>query len=385
MPLRLKGSEALGLFHSKNKDKNTIATSAVQTSSLTSQPFRALDFYTPMSAEGRIYAALREGVPLIDAAIGKIVRLVMGFHFETESESLNREMNTFFENINVGGNQYGLSSFIYNYLEQLLTYGSAIGEIIMNENSIAALYNGELGVLEVRRAKNGLDIEFFNDGNPIARPDLLLFSVLDPEPGKLLGTSLLRGLPFVSRILLQIYNTIGENWEHAGNIRYAVTYKPGTDSTDRAYAIERANHIAQSWKDAMDSSCVKDFVAVGDVDIKIIGADNKVLNSEIPVRQLLEQVVAKTGIPPFMFGLSWSTTERMSAQQADALTTELEHYRQILTPIIRRIGKWYLALEGTAREFDVVWDDITLQDQTEQARAALYYAQAEKIKTVAEQ
>ena len=63
------------------------------------------------------------------------------------------------------------------------------------------------------------------------------------------------------------------------------------------------------------SGSVRDFVAVGDVDIKVIGADNQVLDSQVPVRQILEQLVARTGIPPFMLGLSWSSTERMSTQQ----------------------------------------------------------------------
>ena len=84
---------------------------------------------------------------------------------------------------------------------------------------------------------------------------------------------------------------------------------------------------------------VKGFVAVGDVSIKVIGADNVVLDSEVPVRQLLEQIVAKTGLPPYMLGLYWSTTERMSAQQADILTSELEYYRMILTPVLTKIGR----------------------------------------------
>ena len=37
------------------------------------------------------------------------------------------------------------------------------------------------------------------------------------------------------------------------------------------------------------------------------------------MRQILEQLVAKTGLPPFLLGLNWSTTERMSTQQADIL------------------------------------------------------------------
>lgn len=78
---------------------------------------------------------------------------------------------------------------------------------------------------------------------------------------------------------------------------------------------------------------VRDFVAVGDVDIKVIGADSQVLDSEVPVRQILEQLIARTGIPPFLLGLSWSSTERMSAQQADLLTSEI-------TAIRREPGAW---------------------------------------------
>lgn len=112
--------------------------------------------------------------------------------------------------------------------------------------------------------------------------------------------------------------------------------KPTGKDTDNADAQSKAAAIADAWQEAMNSQKVKDFVAVGDVSIEVIGADNKILNSEIPVKQLLEQIVAKTGLPPFMLGLSWSSTERMSTQQADILTTELEAYRRILTPIIKK-------------------------------------------------
>ena len=174
---------------------------------------------------------------------------------------------------------------------------------------------------------------------------------------------------------MKIYTTIGENWEHAGNIRYAVTCKNSGDDAE-----QRANEIASAWGEAMTSDSVKDFVAVGDVSVSVIGADNKILDSEVPVRQLLEQIVAKTGLPPFMLGLSWSTTERMSSQQADILTTELEAYRRILTPVLKKIANMYLALNGISKEAEVVWDDITLQDECEQARAQLYLAQAEKLR-----
>lgn len=378
----------MGLFGKNKKDasddKPKQSAQVVQTGSVSSNPFYTFSNYTPMNFDNRIYAQLREGVPIIDSAINKIVRLMGGFRFETDDESLSNAMNEFFACVNVGGNQQGIQSFVDSYVEQLLTYGTAVGEIIADENCFYALYNGELDVLDVKRKDNGIDLEFFNTSSgmaqPIRHPNNILFSVLNPQPGKILGTSLLRGLPFVSDILLKIYSTIGSNWERVGNLRYAVTYKPQGDGTDAAFAKERANQMASAWKDAMSSKdSVKDFVAVGDVKVSVIGADNQILDSEIPVRQMLEQIIAKTGLMPYMFGLSWSTTEKMSQQQADILTTELAAYRRIITPILKKIGMAYLAVNGIANDVEIVWDRITLQDETEHAQARYYNAMADNL------
>lgn len=128
------------------------------------------------------------------------------------------------------------------------------------------------------------------------------------------------------------------------------------------------------------SGAVRDFVAVGDVDIKVIGADNQALDSEAPVRQILEQLVAKTGLPPFLLGLSWSSTERMSAQQADMLTTEITALRRRLTPVVERICETWLRLHGYPERVKVEWEDINLQDLVEEARAGLYREQAKVLR-----
>ncbi len=159
-----------------------------------------------------------------------------------------------------------------------------------------------------------------------------------------------------------------------------MVYKPG--SGDGSWARERGEEIAREWSAAMRQSRsgeVRDFVAVGDVDIKVIGSDNQVLDSQAPVRQILEQLVAKTGLPPFLLGLSWSSTERMSAQQADMLTTEITALRRRLTPVVERICEMWLRLHGYAGQVTVEWEDINLQDLVEEARAELYHAQAKEL------
>ena len=214
----------------------------------------------------------------------------------------------------------------------------------------------------------------------------MLITTLNPEPEHPYGVSLFRGMPFLAEILLKIYATIGSNWERAGNVRYSVISKGG-DNMDAAQIQEQGNQMAREWAKAMEdgkNGTVRDFVAVGDVQIKVIGGEAPILDSEVPVRQILEQLVAKTGLPPFLLGISWSTTERMSTQQVDILTTELWALRRTVEPAVRKICKTYLALEGLDDRVEILWNDISLQDITEEAKAAMYQAQAAKYRKEAE-
>ncbi len=369
------------------KQKNKTASAISVETACTRNPFGLLNNYTPLSPpENRVYQALREGIPIIDAAIQKTIHLVGGFEIKVDDKNIQNTLNDFLRNINVNSNQQGIEAFINEYMNSLLTYGTAVGEIVMNSNcDIVALYNAPLDYLEIKRGKSPLDIQFYSRkelGNavPIKRPQRILFSVLNPEAGQITGNSILKGLPFVSSILLKIFNTTGINFDRLGNIRFAVTYKPTDNPIDKNYTSERAKSIATEWSNAMNSSgSVKDFVCVGDVDIKVIGSDNQLIDTEVPVRQMLEQIVSKLGIPPFMLGLSWSSTERMSSQQADLLTSELEAYRRILTPVIEKIATAFLRTNGYACKPTVEWNNITLQDEVELAKARLYNAQAEEI------
>lgn len=369
------------------KKKSDKVAQAVQTAALNS-PFSVLNSYVPLrSGEYRLYSALREAVPMIDAAIDKIVRLIGSFEVKCADKNAEELLTVFLQNVKVNSTQAGIQSFLDSYLSQILTYGNAVGEMVLNNGTIAALYNAGLDDVELKAASPlRLDVYRRENGESVKvkYPELIFCSALNPPPGSAQGVSLLHGLPFVTGILVKIYNTIGINWDRLGNVRFAVTYKPTGDASDRAFAKERAKQIATEWSRAMRKDTVRDFVAVGDVSIKAIGADNQILDSEIPVREMLEQIVAKLGLPPFLLGLSWSSTERMSSQQADILTSELQSYRQLLNPIINRICSMWLRLNGYATQFTVEWENITLQDKTETANARLLNAKAAQIEAAAE-
>lgn len=370
----------------QKKEKGQADVVAVPQTGKSGHPFASLHGYHPAADyDIALYKSLREAVPIIDAAIMKIVRLLGTFSISCENEKVQAALRDFLSSVKVGGTRQGIDAFLSTYFEQLLTCGTALGEIVTDGREITHLFNGDLRSVRLSEGASPLEITVNADsGNgkfyPVKYPSLVLLCVHNPEPGKIYGTSILKGLPFVSDILLTIYNTIGVNWERVGNVRFAVTYKPQNDAVDKAYAKERAMQVASEWSRTMhDGSAVRDFVAVGDVSIKAIGADNQILDSDVPVREMLEQIVAKLGIPPFLLGLSWSTTERMSHQQADILTSEIDAYRREVTPTVRKICDLWLRLNGISCDYTVDWEDITLQDITELSQSRYYDAQSQQI------
>ena len=370
------------LFSKKNKPQYAVVQTATGKNQY-SHPFASLDRYKAV-AERDMYKALREAVPVIDAALCKIVRLVGDFKLSADNPEVDALLEDFKDNVKVGPTGLGLKSYLDTYLSDLLTFGEAVGEMIPagDFSGISALYNGSMDEIELKEGENPLDIRVCIKGagedRELPFQELITVSLLSPESGKLCGTPILRGLPFVSSVLLKIFGSIGKNFERIGNIRYAVTYKPQEGGF--ANPEERAKLIANEWSKAMrDTSGVYDFVCVGDVGIKVIGADNQELECEVPIKHILEQIVSKLCIPPFLLGLSWSSTERMSSVQADVLTSELEYFRSVLTPVIKKICRVHLRLKGINTPVNVEWDNITLMDEVELANARLVNAKAEKI------
>ena len=373
----------------KRKKKERSGTAAVcQLRNGDIHPFGAMRGFVPLGGgEERVYREMREAIPVLDAAVGKMVRLCGGFQVQCRNSKAQEKLNSFLQMVPCGRGQMGIDSFLSGYLDSLLTYGRAVGEMVVAGGKLRAVYWGDVNALEVQEGDNALDTVLWGmDEHGLMRPlpyqHLLLFTTWNPEPGHPYGVSMFRGMPFLAEILMKIYNTIGVNWERAGNIRYSVICK-GSEDMDPLTAQERGKAIASEWAKAMEdvkNGTVRDFVAVGDVEIKVIGGEAPILDSEVPVKQILEQLVAKTGLPPFLLGLSWSTTERMSTQQADLLTSELWALRRTVEPAMRKICQTYLALEGLDNRVDILWDDISLQDITQEAQAELYSAQAEKYR-----
>lgn len=366
------------------KKRQTPGRPVVQTRTGERHPFGVMDSYVPLHhGELALYRAIREALPIVDAAVGKLIRLAGGLSVTCPAGQ--EELNEFLRTVDVGRGMRGIQAFLDQYLDSMLVCGRGVGEIVTDPEGreVEAVLNADPETIEVKEGESPLEFAVCarrQDGSveELPRQELILFTPFQPETDSPYGVSLLRSMPFMTEVLLKIYQATGQNWERMGNARYAVVYRP--QSGESGWARERGEDIAREWQRAMEdgkAGAIRDFVAVGDVDIKVIGADGQVLDAQTPVRLILEQIVSKTGIPPFLLGLSWASTERMSSQQADMMTSEITAIRRMLTPVVERICETWLLLHGYPARCRVRWEDINLQDIVEEARAELYRAQAQ--------
>lgn len=341
---------------------------------------RSANAWSP--AEMRRCRAVRACVPVVDAAVSRLVRLCGGFAPRTGDDSLDRELSAWARRVSVGHGGVGLDAFLDAYLDSLLVCGRAVGEIVTDEHGrgVAAVLCADPALVEPSDPADPLAFSLRGVGRGGRRytleQDSLLFTPLSPEPESPYGVSLLRGLEGVAAKLLLIFESVGACWERFGSPRYAVTVK---DGGDELFADEtKLDEIAAEWRRVMSGTAgdVYDFVASGDVDVRVIGGESEALDPTAAARLLLEQIVAKLGLPPFLLGMSWSTTERMSAQQADLLTSEIDAIRRAVTPALAKIFETQLALSGRLTPVEIEWATVSLQDEVELARAELYRAQA---------
>ena len=99
----------------------------------------------------------------MEASINKIIRLVGGFEVICSNEEGQRELDEFCAQVPVGASSVGLTQFLYCYLDNLLTYGNAAGEMIplRNGEGIGALYNVPLSCLKVKQGETPVGVDFF--------------------------------------------------------------------------------------------------------------------------------------------------------------------------------------------------------------------------------
>jgi len=195
------------------------------------------------------------------------------------------------------------------------------------------------------------------------------------------GHSLFFGLPFVAEIVTSMLKNEKGIWERFGNPTYFLNWVQPKDLADPKGTITQTvvNNAMAMWSGAMQNRAngdVQDIILGGDWKLTVVGANGEALDFVTPFRELVLQLVAKTGIPAFMLGLHDATTETLSTTQAELLSATINHIRRSVEPQIRYAIQLRQRLAGKSDQFTLTWEAPTLTDLEKTAKAELEQAKA---------
>ncbi|MFQ5736892.1 MAG: hypothetical protein ACE5GY_08535, partial [Thermodesulfobacteriota bacterium] len=368
-----------------------------------------------------LYEAMRESIPVIDTAIHKLTTLDGIIRVDGRNKGLVHEIEDWMEGVQVNDMQTGFQAFVNNYTNETYEQGFSISEFVTAPglSDISRLNVADSKDIRFRRASSGLeawyrgrsnarrsrdateqvgDILYGNLGTQNAsslsakgweklNPNNILYYSIANENHNPYGTSVMRSMEFAAKILLTIENGLLNSWERFGDPSYQITYKCGKRDLGTGTLEARRKALATDFNDmiaAKRKGQSADFVQAvdqnSDVEVKIVGADGQVLEVEMPARHVLEQIAAKTGLPPWMLGFHWSTTERLAKYEAEMMLQEAEIRGTNKMPGPKRLVSTMLKLRGRTWKRDDWWLEFerpNLHDLVSQAQARFLNAQAD--------
>ena len=153
----------MGLWGNK---RSPAAGTAVQLRDGERHPFGMLERYVPLrNGEFELYRSIREAVPVVDAAIWKLVRLAGGVRVRCGEAAAQEGLDRFLRQVNTGRGQRGLQAFLDEYLDTMMTCGRAVGEIVLDwrRGEIAAVLCGDPAGVEIQEGKSPLEFTLCGD------------------------------------------------------------------------------------------------------------------------------------------------------------------------------------------------------------------------------
>jgi hypothetical protein len=272
----------------------------------------------------------------------------------------------------------------------MLTYGRAHAEIVLTNrrDDIYGLFELHPGTIAFKQTGDGYTV----DTVQLGRPQPLIFPawkimnavnrVRTDDPN---GTSLMWGLSIVAECYVAMVRSQQGLYTRFGDPSYHVNVEPpdGLNDPNGAIMGRLIGTTRTSFMDAIaarKNGTTKDFFSGGKVTVSVIGAAGEELQFSQSAVEIVDQIVAKTGLPPMIFGLSRATTERMSTVQSSLLAEMVDRLQQTIEPEIRRLITLRQALRGDTRDWNLKWDSANLQDRLQDAQADMQEEQAQTEK-----
>lgn len=376
--------------------------------------------WVPQQINPWLMEALREAIPILDAAINRLVTFDGILVVEGGNDRITGLIDEWMRNIPVNDAEHTLQAFYTSQGNEVYEQGCTVGEMVFDARGrevVGLRVADSKGIIFVRedsrlrtlyraptiqrgRRADGLDsVEALlrrgvrsttvsglrGLGFVEVAPEAMVYAVNHPEADGPYGTSVLRSLEFVSQILLKMQNATGRVWERFGDPPFHVHYGTKNRTLGADEVGRRATQIAADLAKALTAKANGNSVdlatgagADDTIELKVIGAEGEALTIEQPMRHVIEQIVAKLGLPPWSLGLQWSTTGGAAEQQAVVVLQEAQ------TRFTRREHGLEHIVATHLRGRGITWKPgdwrikqrlPNLQDEVKKAQAAFLRAQ----------
>lgn len=344
-------------------------------------------YRVPQAQNLRIYEQLIETIPMLYRAITCIVQLVGVPVIEAEDD-VKAQIDEWMGGVLVNRIATGFNSWFSCWLADMLLYGRAHAELILpiSRDDIYGIQELHSRTIDLRPNPDKYSIDIvqilaMRGMFQTLNKRLIVTAVNDLRNDLPHGNSLLFGLPFVAEILTAIFKDTKRIWERFGTPTYHIRYMPPKDFPDPTGARGQSyvSALMNYWNTMMKNRAngdLQDFATAGDIEVRVIGAEGAAMEITKPVREILSQMCAKTGLPPFLLGMQWQTTEAMSSVEGGLLSEMIEQIRGHVTPEIAYMIKLRQLLAGNKPEFTITWRAPTLIDLIETARGELFQSKA---------
>lgn len=349
--------------------------------------------FIPRKVEATFYEFLREAIPFVDTAINSLVALDGIIKVAGDNDTLVDEIKEWMYNVPVNDIQRGLQAYHQSISNEAFEQGFGLGEYVPNRqrNDIIGLRTADSKFIKFQRTTSGLNIYQKADDDLQERPlnpaSLQYFSIYNENQNPY-GTPQFRSCEFVCQILATIDNALMNVWQRFGDPSFSVIYKTsakdgstkGNLAARRQTLEEELNTAVRAKRAGQSADFVRAIDKDSEIEIKVIGHEGQILELEVPSRHVNEQIIAKSDLPPLLFGVQWSTTERMGTTQTELLSSKIQTRQAAKMPLFYNLIRTLLLLRGrTWKKGDwwLEWQQVNLHDLVAQAQARFLNAQAD--------
>jgi len=270
-----------------------------------------------------LYKLLYDNVPVLDGAVNTYTDLVCaGWEIEDDDPDEGKLVTQELRNTN-------FDKTLKTMMDDYFIYGFYGAEIVPNKqfNKFSKLQ--EIPNTELRMKRNDLgDItEFVQEARPKTitfDPAMVLFSANRESVTEPYGRSLFRSMPWITRVMLEMQDSMNKIYRRYGSPRFHVKYIPAIQ-LDQTTLETRLNAIKRKFKDI---EIGQDFFTAGDVEIAMIGAGGgEQFRITIEMEEINQAVFSGLKLPAGVLGYNYGSTETHLKKQIEILLGRILSYQ----------------------------------------------------------